>query len=240
MRGETLNFLGSVIECAALVLVLASVPLHGQDDLPDASVSVVPQPRPNKDAVARVTRVALDGRALKLEIENGGSSPITGLTILYESSSCSTVGVHLWATESSLPQKDLSSPVASSDADTIAELPAHSRIWYDDYRSTTSLANWALHKTTRYVQAQAEVIAVVLKDGSRIQWKQVAAPKQAPDGFDPNACASWPWNDKLNVITGFARYPPETSISASEIATDGVGVTYSCKVIDYLLHCPRR
>ncbi len=99
--------------------------------------------------------------------------------------SAMSIMMRLWATDSRLPQKNPSSPVASSDADTVAELPAHSRIWYDDYLSTSSIANWALHKTTRYVQAQAEVVAVVLKDGTRIQWKQVATPKGTPDAFDP-------------------------------------------------------
>jgi hypothetical protein len=105
MRGETLKVLGSAIECGVLVFALAASPLHGQGDLPDASVSVVPQPRPRKDSVARVTRVALEGRSLRLEIENTGSSPISALTVLYESSSCSDVNVYLWATDSRLPQR---------------------------------------------------------------------------------------------------------------------------------------
>jgi hypothetical protein len=54
-----------------------------------------------------------------------------------------SIMMRLWATDSRLPLKNPSSPVASSDADTVAELPAHSRIWYDDYLSTSSIANWA-------------------------------------------------------------------------------------------------
>jgi len=240
MRRETLKVLGNAVACAVLVIAFAALPLHSQAEPPDASVSVVPQPRPHTDAIARVARVTLEGRSLRLEIENTGSLPITALTVLYEASSCSTGNVVSWATDSRLPQRNPSSPLGSSETGVITELPAHSRIWYDDYQSPSSIANWALHKKTRYVQAQAEVIGVVLKDGTRIQWKRVAAPEQALDGFDRDACVNWPWSDKLNVITGTAIYPPEASVNANEIVSKGLGVTYSCKVVDDLLHCPRR
>ena len=102
----------------------------------------------------------------------------------------------------------------------------------------STLANWALLHETRFVEGRAEVVAAVLEDGSERRWKNVAEPKSAPVAFDAGICEMWPWTYKL--VAGASIWPPEPGPSASESTADGVGVTYTCRVIDDLIHCPRR
>jgi len=50
------------------------------------------------------------------------------------------------------------------------DIPAHSRVWYEDGHMASRLAYDAITQKTRYLQARAEIIAAVFANGKRIRW----------------------------------------------------------------------
>jgi len=220
--------LGRVIGLVAVGIASIGVSLYGQPPS-DVSVTVVPQSPTDQNAVARITRIELDDNSLRLEIENTGPLDIIALTVRYAVSGCAAEHVASWSE-------------GGGDALRVGgmhsiDLPAHGRSWLEDNYEASRLAFSALHEKTRYVRVYAEVIAIARRDGSTVQWEDWGKSKHEARPLYPRVCATWPWKNDLDAVTGFGGSARHSDTSSHQNSTVNDGVQYSCEVVDAILHC---
>jgi len=222
------SWLSRVIGFVAIGLASLVVPMYGQA-ASDVLVTVVPQSPTDQHAVARITRIELDGDSLRLEIENMGPSDVIALTVRYEMIGCAGEYASTWSTGGGDTRRV---PGMYS-----IDLPAHGRTWLEDDPRAPNLAFSALREKTRYVRVYAEVTATARRDGSIVQWEEFGLSKHEAKPLDPNVCANWPWEKSLDAVTAFSASPRGSGTDLHRSSTVNDGVQYSCEAVDAVLHC---
>jgi len=227
----------SAITQTVLLLVVTAILLGQTAQPPDlttlkgaVSVTVAALSHPDSSALVRVTRIELADDYLRLDIENTTPVPVIAVDIRYEHSSCLTEGFS--ATGGAVDTKRVPG-MASID------IPAHSRVWYEDGHMASRLAYDAITQKTRYLQARAEIIAAVFANGKRIRWDTWGPePKHPMESVDSGICEKWLWNDALNGVRGFRPPPHKPGGGLNENHAGNTSVTYTCSVVDDVLNCP--
>jgi len=193
------------------------------------SVTVMPWSPPAENALVHISRVELVEDSLRLEIENGAPDAVVAVAISYPFSGC-FIG---------------HAAIGSGDAKRIPgmdsiDIPAHGRTSYTDDHMASHLAVAAIMQKTRYVQADAVIGAVVFASGKKIEIG--AKPKNSsytdPAGLaEKDICEKWPWEEVLDEVHAFQPPPDRMDIPLS--GNHGkAGVSYTCGVLDNVLHCP--
>lgn len=219
----------------AILLTATVFAQTAQSDHPNAlksavSVIVMPRSQAADNALVHISRVELVDDSLRLEIENGASDAVVAVAIGYPFSGC-FVG---------------HAGIESGDAKRIPgmdsiDIPAHGRIWYTDDHMASHLAVAAIMQKTRYVQADAVIGAVVFASGKKIELG--ARPKDSADSdtaglVQSDICEKWPWEEALEGVHAFQPPPPgKTSVPLNGDRSKA-GVSYTCNVLDNVLHCP--
>ncbi|MGC2448392.1 MAG: hypothetical protein WA477_12170 [Candidatus Sulfotelmatobacter sp.] len=175
-----------------------------------------------------ISRVELVEDSLQLEIENEASDAVVAVAISYPFSGC-FVG---------------HAAIGSGDAKRIPgmdsiDIHAYGRTSYIDDHMASHLAVAAIMQKTRYLQADAVIGAVVFASGKKIELG--AKPKNSsytdPARLAENICEKWPWEEVLDGVHAFQPPPDKMGIALSGDHTKA-GVSYTCSVLDKVLHCP--
>jgi hypothetical protein len=119
------------------------------------------------------------------------------------------------------------------------DIPAHSRVWYEDDHMASRLAYDAIAQKTRYLQSRPEIIAAAFANGKRTRWESWGPkPKHPMEAVESGVCEKWLWNDVLNGVRGFRPPAHKSDGGLSENHGSDTSLTYICSVADYVLSCP--
>jgi hypothetical protein len=194
-----------------------------------ATVKVIRLSPPDPASMVRITRIELEDDNMKLEIENTAPEPVIAVDIRYALSGCLVEGP--WGVGSGADTR-------REPGMTSIDIPARSRVWYEDQHMASHLAYTAITQKTRYLWSRPEVIAAVFASGTKARWESLGDIKHSVQAVESAVCEKWRWNDELNSVRGFR--PPVRNPDTGSRQTYGraTGVTFTCSVTDNLLKCP--
>jgi hypothetical protein len=118
------------------------------------------------------------------------------------------------------------------------DIPAHGRIWYTDDHMASHLAFAAIRQKERYVQADAVIGAVVFASGKKIKFGAKNNSDDPGRTVKKNICEKWPWEEVLDGVRAFQPPPLDRTDIPSSGDHSKAGVSYTCSVLDNILHCP--
>jgi hypothetical protein len=121
------------------------------------------------------------------------------------------------------------------------DIPAHSRMWYEDNHMAPRLASDGIReRKTRSSKRVHKSPLLCSRMGRTFDGGWATGPGQGTRRKQWTAALveKWLWNDALNGVHGFQSPPHKTAGGLNENYPDNASVTYTCSVIDDVLHCP--